>query len=403
MGRTTPNDGYSITCPSCRKVVHISATMTGKPAMCPGCRKVIPETDPFAPVVMLEEVPEMTEPIQRRRPTDTIPSREDRTQRRPTTTRLRHREPPIRKSGGMGWLLGALLLILLPVGFGLLVWYLTSRENDTASSYVSGGTAPTSEMEQPKKFTNSVGMQFVWIPPGTYTMGVPDDEPRRLIEETPQHDVEITKGFYFGVYEVTQEEFEKLMGSTPSLFRAQQEKVVGLDTSRFPVERLTWYSAVQFCQTLSDRPEEKQAKRRYRLPTEAEWEYACRGGSKTYSAFHTGNTLAGTQGNVYEAAYDRPVAVDDPNYPANGFGLYHMHGNVYEWCSDRFDANYYSTCLQQGIRRDPPGPTTGNDRVVRGGGWFGEASQARSGSRNHVDPDRGWTDVGFRVICEKVP
>src|SRR5262249_25629702 len=143
----------------------------------------------------------------------------------------------------------------------------------------------------------------------------------------------------------------------------------------------SWHNAVQFCQTLNELPEEKNNKRLYRLPTEAEWEYACRGGSPTYQVFHYGNKLTHAEANFntsepYNSAertkrLDRPVPVDDPNYKPNAFGLYHMYDNVSEWCDDWCDGQYYEVCARQRPCRDPLGPPgSKNDRrVVRGGSY----------------------------------
>src|SRR5262249_38059964 len=147
---------------------------------------------------------------------------------------------------------------------------------------------------KPKQITNSIGMKLVLIPAGKFTMGSPAGEKKRAAGEGPQHEVEITKPFYLGVYEVTQEEYEKVSGKNPSWFSAngrERNKVAKLVTKRFPVENVTWFEARTFCTTLSEREEEKKAGRTYRLPTEAEWEYACRAGAKKYQIFHFGDAL----------------------------------------------------------------------------------------------------------------
>ena len=136
---------------------------------------------------------------------------------------------------------------------------------------------------QPKEITNSIGMKLVLIPAGKFLMGSPKDEKERWPDEE-QHEVSITKPFYLGVYVVTQAEYEKVMGNNPSYFSAKgdgKDSVKDMDTGQFPVEAVSWDDAVAFCKKLSELPEEKKAGRVYRLPTEAEWEYACRAGTKT--------------------------------------------------------------------------------------------------------------------------
>ena len=195
-----------------------------------------------------------------------------------------------------------------------------------------------------------------------------------MIRNEEQHEVSITKPFYLGVYVVTQAEYEKVMGNNPSWFSAKgdgKDKVKDMDTGQFPVEKVSWDDAVAFCKKLSELPEEKKAGRVYRLPTEAEWEYACRAGTKT--AFHYGDSLSSKQANFngnfpYGGADKGPYlgrTAKVGSYAANAFGLYDMHGNVWEWCQDWYDENYYKNSPKE----DPPGPAQGLHRVVRGGGW----------------------------------
>src|SRR5262249_40165728 len=149
-----------------------------------------------------------------------------------------------------------------------------------------------------------------------------------------------------------------------------QDKVKGMNTGRFPVESMSWDSAMSFCRLLSGRPDEVAAGRVYRLPTEAEWEYACRGGTAAKTPFHFGQSLASDQANFDG---NRPYRGIGPgpwlertttvgSYPPNGFGLYDMHGNVAEWCSDWYDKNYYSTSP----KTDPKGAASGKYRIIRG-------------------------------------
>jgi formylglycine-generating enzyme required for sulfatase activity len=244
----------------------------------------------------------------------------------------------------------------------------------------------------PKEIVNSIGMKLVRIPAGKFLMGSLANEPGRFDDEGPQHEVEISQPFYMGVYEVTQEEYQKVMGTNPSWFSAQgrgKDKVANQDTRRFPVEWVSWNDAVEFCRKLSELPEEKRAGRVYRLPTEAAWEYACRGGARSSEPFHFGKTLNADEANV-EARLRRTTTVG--SYPANGFGLHDMHGNVWEWCSD-WNGNY-----PRGFVKDPTGPDNGTGRVQRGGAWrFGERN-ARSAYRHESKPDIRNDDLGFRVV-----
>jgi formylglycine-generating enzyme required for sulfatase activity len=253
------------------------------------------------------------------------------------------------------------------------------------------------------RLVNSIGMEFAPIPAGTFLMGALDGEGSE--DEHPRHEVEITRPYYLGVYPVTQEQYQRVVGSNPSWFSASgrsKEEVQGMDTGRFPVEGVSWEDAVAFCRRLSELPEEKEAGRSYRLPTEAEWEYACRGGAATYSVFHYGDTLSSTQANFdgnfsYGAAptgpfLRRPTTVG--SYQPNGLGLFDTHGNVQEWCSDWYDRGYY----QQGPRQNPHGPETGMWRVVRGGSWGLASLRCRSAARGGNPPELRDGSVGFRAV-----
>ena len=255
----------------------------------------------------------------------------------------------------------------------------------------------------PKEVTNSIGMKLALIPAGKFLMGSPKDEKDRWPDEE-QHEVSITKPFYLGVCVVTQAEYEKVMGNNPSWFSANgdgKDKVQDMDTSRFPVEMVSCDDAVAFCKKLSELPEEKKAGRVYRLPTEAEWEYACRAGTKM--VFHYGDSLSSRQANFdgnhpYGGAdkgpdLDRTAKVG--SYAANAFVLYDMHGNVWEWCQDWYDLNYYKTSP----REDPPGPAQASDRVVRGGCWGAHGRICRSALRRRVEPGGRRYDLGFRVAA----
>jgi formylglycine-generating enzyme required for sulfatase activity/predicted Ser/Thr protein kinase len=267
-------------------------------------------------------------------------------------------------------------------------------------------TRPSEVEKKEDVLTNSIGMKLTYIPPGTFSMGSPKEEKDRS-EEEEQHEVELTKGFYLGVYEVTQEEYENLMSENPSEFSSKGDgkaKVAGVDTSRFPVERVSYEDAVKFCAKLSEMPEEKQKKRVYRLPTEAEWEYACRGGAASKTPFFFGNSLSSDLAN-FDGNYpyggaakgnDLERTCKVGSYKPNGFGLYDMHGNVWEWCSDLHAMDYYG----KSPKRDPQGSSEGSARVFRGGSWRDGGHSCRSASRNRHEPTSRYSFLGFRVALD---
>ena len=246
-------------------------------------------------------------------------------------------------------------------------------------------------------FTNSIVMEFVLIPAGTFVMGSPDNEAKRESHEGPQHEVEITGPFYLGVCQVTQEQYERVMGVNPSHFKS----VAGEYTPFFPVENVSWEEAAEFCNKLSAMPEEKKNGRVYRLPTEAEWEYSCRGGRDS-RIFHFSNTLGSYQAN-FDGNYPYGRAGKGPflkrtckvgSYSANDFGLYDMHGNVWEWCADWYGKDYYG----KSPRCNPPGPAEGSDRVRRGGSWLNRGLHCRSACRFRSAPADRDRHLGFRAV-----
>jgi len=241
--------------------------------------------------------------------------------------------------------------------------------------------------EKPGKLKNSIGMEFASIPAGKFLMGSPATEEGRDQNEN-QHEVTLTQGFRMGVHEVTQAQYEQVMGKNPSAFKG----------ATLPVERVSYDDALEFCQKLSDLPAEKAAGRKYRLPTEAEWEYACRAGTST--PFHFGNELNGTQANCNGNApygttpkgpYLRKTS-SVGSYPANAWGLHDMHGNVMEWCQDWYgDYPKY-------LNKDPKGSSNGERRVLRGGSWGYGASYCRAGMRDWDAPGYRSSSCGFRLL-----
>jgi len=259
-----------------------------------------------------------------------------------------------------------------------------------------------------KEVINSIGLTLVRIPRGKFKMGSPPSEPLRnpnqkKWDEEEQHEVEITTDFYLGQCEVTQQEHEQVMGKNPSYFAATgqgKDLVKGMDTRRFPVECVSWQEASEFCKQLTGR--EKDRGWSYRLPTEAEWEYACRAGTTTPFSF--GSALNGDKANCNGMA---PYGTETKGvflqrttevkaYPPNAWGLYGMHGNVREWCLD-----YYGP--YKGLSpRDPVQlkPQVEKDQgvVARGGSWFIDSGHCRAAERM-VRPVRHQSyAVGFRVV-----
>ncbi len=239
--------------------------------------------------------------------------------------------------------------------------------------------------QSPKEITNSIGMKLVLTPKGTFMMGSPESEEARFEDET-QHEVTISKDYYLGVHEVTQAQYEKVMGTKPSYF--QGDEIKGSSTNN-PVESVSWLDAVEFCKKLSDLPEEKAAGRVYRLPTEAEWEYACRAGSKSAYSFGESSKSLGDYAWFDGNSNNQTHPVGEKK--ANAWGLYDMHGNVWEWCSDWY-GGYDNNSVS-----DPVGSREGSFRVIRGGSWLDDAAYCQSAIRYRIDPSSRSIIIGFRL------
>lgn len=233
-----------------------------------------------------------------------------------------------------------------------------------------------------KDFTNSIGMKFVWINPGNFMMGSPKEEISRKDIET-QHKVTLTKGFYIGVHAVTQEEWNEVMGNNPSFFKGEKS---------LPVENVSWDECQEFAKKLREKD-----KKPYRLPSEAEWEYACRAGTTT--PFYFGQTISTDQAN-YDGQFaygngkngeyrkkTKPVG----SFPANAWGLHDMHGNVWQWCQDSWEEY-----PEKGMV-DPRGSEKGQFRVLRGGSWFDGPVYCRSAARVRNPPGSRQRIFGCRL------
>ena len=249
---------------------------------------------------------------------------------------------------------------------------------------------------------NGVTMKLVLIPAGTFTMGSPPTELGRSPNEGPQHEVTISKPFYMGIYTVTQEQYEQVMGTNPSKYNGASK----------PVDNVSWDDATEFCRKLS-----QKTGKRVKLPTEAQWEYACRAGTTT--AYNIGDTLSPSQANCNFGASNatpgywerftgwvrsflpagkepqggpKPVGIFKPN----GFGLFDMHGNINQWCADWYGEDYYATSPPT----DPAGPESGMKRVQRGGDWLCNPRICTSALRFEEVPDLRHHCFGFRVVLD---
>ena len=255
-------------------------------------------------------------------------------------------------------------------------------EPDTPPGELVTGTARGFSLPVEEGY-DPISMDFVWIEPGTFMMGSPESEPGRQSREGPLHEVELSRGFWLGKYEVTQGEWEAVMGSNPSYFEGD---------SRRPVEFVSWHDVQEFIAKLNAAAGEAV----YRLPTEAEWEYACRAGTTTrWSLGDEDGDDKSLLGNY--AWYDCNDGCDTKAVGGklpNRWGLHDMHGNVWEWVQDWFDYDYYN----RSPRVDPLGPSSGSRRVIRGGSFSFFAQYVRSAERyRHLPGDRHG-DVGVRLL-----
>ena len=254
---------------------------------------------------------------------------------------------------------------------------------------------PRKAAKHPKLLTNSIGMRFMLVPAGEFLMGSPAWDKDGQPDERPQHRVRITSPFFLGICEVTQQEYQRVVGANPSSEQLSPQQ---------PVEMVSWFDAVQFCNRLSEREKVRPyyeisgekvtilGGNGYRLPTEAEWEYACRAGTTTKWSFGDDvqqlELYAWYKGNA--GSHSHPVGEKAPN----AFGLYDMHGHMWEWCWDRYGEDYY----RHSPVDDPQGPSSGSLRIERGGdGWNNDPQHLRSAYRDHQVPSLRFRDLGFRV------
>jgi sulfatase modifying factor 1 len=267
-----------------------------------------------------------------------------------------------------------LLLLLITVGC------------DDSTNTEQAAEQPTEQAA--KSITNTTGMAFNEIPAGTFMMGSPETEEHRNDDEY-QHNVTITKAFYMQTTEVTQGQWKAVMGTEP-----WKGEVLIKEGPNYAATWISWDDAVAYCKKLS----EKDGKT-YRLPTEAEWEYACRAGTQTTWSFGSDEKeladydwYARNAGDINDK-YAHQVKLKKPN----AFGMYDMHGNVNEWCHDYYGSAYYWKSPAQ----DPTGPVTGSVRVLRGGSWLDFSRLTRSAYRDRFGADNRYVNLfGFRVVRE---
>ena len=284
----------------------------------------------------------------------------------------------------------ALVWIVMMAG---LIWSVTSRNSMVSKSAAGVRLATIPAVVAPAaagkpwkvSLPGNVALDLVWIAPGTFTMGSPPTEVGRNANEGPQTQVALTKGFWLGKYLVTQGQYQAVMGSNPSYFKA-----LGKDV---PVEQVSWNDAMMFCQKLT--AQEQAAGRlpagyAFTLPTEAQWEYACRAGT---TGPYAGNLDAMGWYAQNSNNKTHPVGSKQPN----AWGLYDMHGNVWEWCTDWFGPDPGGSVV------DPLGPASGAVRVIRGGCWLHDAASCRSAFRFGGEPGNRGHALGFRLALSPGP
>ncbi|NER81630.1 MAG: SUMF1/EgtB/PvdO family nonheme iron enzyme [Leptolyngbya sp. SIO1D8] len=254
-----------------------------------------------------------------------------------------------------------------------------------------------------ESLSDGIGIEMIQIPAGSFWMGSPEDELERLDREGPQHEVNLS-AFFMGKYPVTQAEWT-FVAALPSVNKPLDPNPSRFEGDGNPVEQVSWSDAVEFCDRLS-----LHTGRPYRLPTEAEWEYACR--AETMTPFHFGETITtdlanyrgndeknGSYGRGPKGEYrQRPTPVDYFDI-TNRFGLCDMHGNVWEWCQDLWCPIYLSQSSENKLTREQKQST---HQVARGGSWYSKPQKCRSASRFHFSPDVAEPDLGFRIICAPV-
>ena len=285
---------------------------------------------------------------------------------------------PLKKMGsssGKGILVLSLIFGVLLIGGAFSFFVLNGGSDDNPQEIQP---VPVTPSESSDAYTNSIGMEFVKIPAGEFMMGSPSDENGRYEDEGPVHKVTIKEAFYLGRFEVTQEQWREVMGSNPSNFKGDD----------LPVEQVSWNDVQEFIEKLN----EMEGTKKYRLPSEAEWEYTCRAGTTTRYYFGDGESKLGDYAWYTENSGSKthPVGQKKPNT----WGLYDMHANIWEWVQDEWHSDY------NGAPSDGSAWESGSssDRVSRGGSWFSFAWDCRSAYRTYFNPGYRGGNLGFRVL-----
>jgi formylglycine-generating enzyme required for sulfatase activity len=334
-------------------------------------------------------------------------------------------KPVPRRSGSWKWVAAAALLLAalalaITGASGVTRWLQNQRPTQDPLGSGDGGRERSGVRGLPTYYTNTLGMRFKLVQAGTFTMGSPGEEidrclkefaeggqklqelrkrhegafeQERLPAEGPEHEVEITRPFYMGITEVTVGQFRQFVEAQKYDVGDDDWKKTGPESSDdCPVVFVSWYNAVDFCNWLSAREGKK-----YRLPTEAEWEYCCRAG-KAGARYCFGNKDERLENYAWYKDNSDGRAQRVGQLSPNAWGLYDMHGNAWEWCQDNFDQNYY----RNSPVKDPPGGD-GAERTVRGGSWYWAPEFCRSAFRHFVAPGQRYSDLGFRVVLVAPP
>ena len=272
-------------------------------------------------------------------------------------------------------------------------YILTYSVADAAGNTATANRTVTVVGNRSVDLNATVSMDMLWVPAGTFTMGSPTDEAGRQSDREDEHNVSLTQGFYLGKYEVTQAQYEAVMtGNTDSLSATPSQWP---NNPNRPVEKVSWADAQIFLTRLNAQQSANiPAGWAYVLPTESQWEYACRAGTTT--AYSWGNTIASSNANWNHGA-DPNQTVDVGQFSANPWGFFDMHGNVWEWTADWYQAAYPTG----NPVTDPSGPASGSLRVVRGGSWITDGTILRSAKRNTSPPSYRLNGLGFRVGFQK--
>ncbi|ACK70344.1 protein of unknown function DUF323 [Gloeothece citriformis PCC 7424] len=269
-----------------------------------------------------------------------------------------------------------------------------------------GGQIISRTPKQAQYFLENLGqtipLEMVALSGGTFLMGAAEGEKSSYTDsDKPQHQVSV-KPFYIGKYPITQAQW-KAIASLPKVKQDLNPDPSYFKGDNLPVERVSWYDALELCERLS-----QYTGRNYQLPSEAQWEYACRGGTTT--PFYFGATITGEFANYFasESAYQvepnlefRKKTTEVGSFPPNDFGLYDLHGNVYEWCADPWHKNYDQAPTDGSVWLSD-NPKNNRYRILRGGGWATESRQCRSAQRTRFNPENQYSVIGLRVVINDV-